>query len=57
MEDIEIRGCPGLDVLSACQMDELQVSVRDMISKIRREKKEDQKDGWGIRCLLWKCED
>lgn len=57
MEDIEIRGCPGLDVLSACQMDELQVSVRDMISKIRREKKEDQKDGWGIRCLLCKCED
>lgn len=44
--EVETRGgSSGLDVQSACQIDELQVPVRDPISKARWKKKEGQKDG------------
>lgn len=44
-EEVETRGSPGLDVQSACQIDELQVPVRVPISKARWKEKEGLKDG------------
>lgn len=44
-EEVEIRGSPGLDVQSACQIDELQVPVRNPISKTRQKKKKGP-EGW-----------